>query len=96
MKKTPNLVIVEVNAPEWKLSRGFTEALWIPYTEMPTHYNEIPKGRPVLIHCGGGIVSKDAYKTLQSKRPDFPEMGHIAGAPLVQEYNEKRLRKGKS
>ena len=34
MKNTPDLVIVEVNAPEWKLSTGFTGAMYIPYTEM--------------------------------------------------------------
>jgi rhodanese-related sulfurtransferase len=88
MKKTPNLVIVEVNTSEWKLKEGFTGALWIPHTEMAQRYEEIPKGRPVLIHCGGGIVSKDAYKVLQEKRPDIPELGYIAGAPLVHEYNE--------
>ena len=88
MKKTPNLVIVEVNTAEWKLSTGFTGALWIPHTEMAERYGEIPKGRPVLLHCGGGIVSKDAYKILQEKRPDIPELGYIAGAPLVSQYNE--------
>lgn len=88
MKRTPNLVIVEVNTPEWKLQEGFTGALYIPYTEMAQRYGEIPKGRPVLIHCGGGIVSKDAYKTLQEKRPDIPELGYIAGVPPVRAYNE--------
>ena len=88
MKRTPDLVIVEVNAPEWKLKEGFSGALWIPYTEMAERYAEIPEGRPVLLHCGGGIVSKDAYKTLQEKRPDIPELGYIAGAPPVHAYNE--------
>lgn len=88
MKTTDNLVIVEVNAPEWKLSTGFTNAMYIPYTEMEKRYDEIPKDRPVLLHCGGGIVSQDAYKILTEKRPDIPWLGYIAGAPMVSEYNE--------
>jgi rhodanese-related sulfurtransferase len=88
MKNTPDLVIVEVNAPEWKLSTGFTGAMYIPYTEMAERYDEIPEGRPVLLHCGGGIVSVDAYKILQEKRPDIPELSYIAGAPPVRAYNE--------
>lgn len=88
MKSTPNLVIVEVNAPEWKLSTGITGAMWIPYTEMAVRYNEIPEGKPVLLHCGGGIVSVKAYEILQKMRPDIPELSYIAGAPPVSAYNK--------
>lgn len=88
MKNTPNLVIVEVNAPEWKLRNGITGAMYIPYTEMAERYGEIPEGCPVLLHCGGGIVSVDAYEILQEKRPDIPELSYIAGAPPVKAYNE--------
>jgi len=87
MKTKKDLVIVEVNAPEWKISHGFTGALWIPYTEMDKRCNEIPAGRPVMLHCGGGIVSVDAYKILIEKRPDIPELAYIAGAPPISEYN---------
>lgn len=90
MKNTPDLVIVEVNAPEWKLRNGIEGAMYIPYTEMAERYNEIPAGRPVLLHCGGGIVSVEAYEILQEKRSDIPELSYIAGAPPVSEYNEWR------
>lgn len=88
MKTTDSLVIIEVNAPEWKLSTGFTNAMYIPYTEMAERYNEIPTGRPVLLHCGGGIVSVEAYEILAEKRTDIPQLSYIAGAPRVREYNE--------
>ena len=88
MKTTEELVIVEVNVPEWKMSTGFTGAMFIPYTEMNTRYDEIPKERPVLLHCGGGIVSVEAYEILLEKRPDIPWLGYIAGAPMVRDYNE--------
>lgn len=94
MKTTPDLVIVEVNAPEWKLRNGITGAMYIPYTEMAERYNEIPEGRPVLLHCGGGIVSVEAYEILQEKRPDIPELFYIAGAPLVTEYNNWLAEQG--
>lgn len=88
MKNTPDLVIVEVNAPEWKLSNGIIGAMYIPYTEMAERYDEIPAECPVLLHCGGGIVSVEAYEVLQEKRPDIPELSYIAGAPPVSGYNE--------
>lgn len=88
MQATPDLVIVEVNNPEWKLSTGITGALHIPYTEMADRYDEIPQNSPVLLHCGGGIVSVEAYETLQERRPDIPELSYIAGAPPVGAYNE--------
>lgn len=88
MKNTTGLVIVEVNAPEWKLRTGISGAMWIPYTEMAERNAEIPEGHPVLIHCGGGIVSVEAYEILQEKRPDIPELSYIAGAPPVKAYNE--------
>lgn len=62
--------------------------MYIPYTEMSERYDEIPAGYPVLLHCGGGIVSVEAYEILQEKRPDIPELSYIAGAPPVSDYNE--------
>lgn len=88
MKKTPDLVIIETNAPEWKMSSGIDGALWIPYTEIEKRSAEIPKGRPVLLYCGGGIVSAKAYETLLRTRPDITELSYIAAAPPAAEYNE--------
>ena len=81
------LVIVEVNTDYWKLKTGFQGAMHIPHDEMAERYGEIPKGKPVILHCGAGVVSVDAYKTLQEKRKDIPELSYIAGAPPVAEYN---------
>ncbi|SHI59505.1 hypothetical protein SAMN02745671_01074 [Anaerovibrio lipolyticus DSM 3074] len=82
------LVIVEVNTDYWKLKNGFRGAMHIPHDEMEKRYGEIPFGKPVILHCGGGIVSVDAYKVLQEKRKDIPQLSYIAGAPLVVPYNE--------
>ncbi|MGL5722430.1 MAG: rhodanese-like domain-containing protein [Brevinema sp.] len=88
MKNTENLIIVEVNNAQWKLATGFEGAMWIPYTEMADRYNEIPANARVLIYCGGGIVSVDAYEILKEKRPDLKELSYIAGAPSIRAYNE--------
>ncbi|QQO07622.1 rhodanese-like domain-containing protein [Breznakiella homolactica] len=88
MKNTPNLVIVEVNNPEWKMGTGFTGSIHIPYTEMAERHTEIPQDRPVLLYCGGGIVSVEAYGILREKRPDIPELSYVSSRPLVSLYNE--------
>lgn len=88
MKNTEGLVIVEVNTAQWKKETPFTGAMWIPHDEMAERYDEIPEGRPVILHCGQGVVSVPAYETLIEKRPDIPELSYIDGAPLIQEYNE--------
>ncbi len=82
------LVIVEVNTDYWKLETGFTGAMHIPHDQMAERYDEIPSGVPVILHCGGGIVSVPAYETLMEKRPDIPQLSYIAGHPLVEEFNE--------
>ena len=81
------LVIVEVNTDYWKLKNGFHGALHIPHDEMDQRYGEIPRGKPVILHCGAGVVSVDVYKILQEKRKDIPQLSYIAGAPPVAEYN---------
>lgn len=89
------LVIVEVNTDYWKLKTGFKGAMHIPHTEMAARYNEIPAGKPVILHCGAGVVSVDAYKILQEKRKDIPQLSYIAGAPPVAEFNEWLKDRGK-
>lgn len=87
MKSKKNLVIVEVNTAQWKLKNGFQGAMWIPHDEMAERFKEIPKDRPVILHCGRGVVSVPAYKILCANRKDIPEISYIAGVPPVAEYN---------
>ncbi len=82
------LVIVEVNTDYWKLETGFTGAMHIPHDQMAERYDEIPSGVPVILHCGGGIVSAPAYETLMEKRKDILQLSYIAGRPSVTEFNE--------
>jgi len=88
MKKTKNLVIIDVREPEWLGSTWFTGALLIPHTQMPTRYTEIPANQPVILNCGAGVNAPKAYQVLKDKRPDIPQLSYIAGSPLFREYNE--------
>ena len=81
LKNTPDVVIVQVNTAQWKIEPGFTGALWIPHDEIAERYDEIPSGKPVMLHCGAGVVSVPAYETLLEKRPDIPELSYIDGYP---------------
>lgn len=58
--------------------------------EIAQHYNEILKGRLVILHCGGSVVSVCAYKTLIQKRSDIPELFYITGDlhEIMKQYNE--------
>lgn len=98
LKKTPDAVIVQVNTAEWKIEPGFKGALWIPHDEIAQRCDEIPSGRPVILHCGAGVVSVPAYETLIEKRPDIPELGYIAGRPheIMKEYNEWLIEEASS
>lgn len=87
MKSTPDLVIVQVTPEENKLEPGFIGAMYIPYTELETRYDEIPREVPVILHCRRGKASVPAYEILLEKRPDIPELSYIAGEPLVDAYN---------
>lgn len=93
MKTTDNLVIVDVREPQY-INNYFEGSIRIPWTQMEKRYNEIPKGRPVILNCGLGQVAPRAYQVLTEKRKDIPELSYIAGAPLFSEYN-KWLREKK-
>lgn len=86
MMTTEDLVIVETREPQY-IQGGFTGVIFIPHTEMAERYSEIPENRPVILHCGGGVVVREAYRILTEKRPDIPELSYIAGRPLFDDYN---------
>lgn len=81
------LLIVDVTPPEYKLERGFTGSIYIPYTELETRSDEIPPNKPVILHCVRGKASAKAYPILEEKRKDIPVLSYIAGEPLIDEFN---------
>jgi rhodanese-related sulfurtransferase len=87
MKTMKDLVVIDVREPQY-INQSFEGEMQIPWTKMEERCSEIPAGKPVLLHCGLGMVVPNAYKTLQKKRKDLKSVAYIDGAPLFKEYNE--------
>lgn len=92
MKTTNDLVVIDVREPQY-INQSFEGEMQIPWTKMAERCSEIPAGKPVLLHCGLGMVVPNAYKTLQDKRKDLKSAVYIDGAPLFKEYNEWKKSK---
>lgn len=45
------------NDSEWKAGKKFETAIHVPLNELRERINEIPKGKPILVHCEGGVRS---------------------------------------
>lgn len=93
MKRTSNLVIVDVAARRWYSQEHFEGAVNIPIEELSSEeekelYLKLPEGRPVLLHCRLGMIVPGAYKILKQLRPDIEEISYIDGRPLFSEYND--------
>jgi hypothetical protein len=87
MKKTPNVFIVDISPPEKFETIHFIGSVNIPLNELLSRMNEIPEGRPVLIHCRLGRTCVKAYPLVRQVRPDIREIFYIGGKPLFTEYN---------
>ncbi|MEE0102255.1 MAG: rhodanese-like domain-containing protein [Acutalibacteraceae bacterium] len=92
MKKTENLVIVDVATANRYNAEHFEGAINIPIEELDGEaedalYMEIPAGRPVLLHCRLGMIVPGAYARVLELRQDIPEIAYIDGTPLFSDYN---------
>ena len=93
MKTKKDLVIVDVAAKRWYEQEHFEGAVNIPIEELSANeekelYLQLPKGRPVMLHCRLGMIVPGAYRTLKQLRPDISEIYYIDGKPLFEAYNE--------
>ena len=93
MKTKKDLVIVDVAAKRWYAQEHFKGAVNIPIEELSADeekelYMQLPKGRPVVMHCRLGMIVPGAYRTLKQLRPDISEIYYIDGKPLFEAYNE--------
>lgn len=87
MKKTHNLFIVDVSPLEKFTAEHFIGSVNIPHNELLSRINEIPKNRPVIIHCRLGRTCVKAYPLVKKMHPEIPEISYIDGEPLFTEYN---------
>lgn len=63
----PNVIVLDVRGDAERTGGGFKGALHIPFEQLATRYNEIPKDKTVIVHCATGIRSSIAYETLKAK-----------------------------
>lgn len=65
---TDNYTIVDVRNPsEVKEQQIFSNSLSIPLAELRNRVDEIPRGKPIVVHCAGGYRSAAASSLVQSK-----------------------------
>lgn len=59
--------IVDVrNSSEVKESKPFKNSISIPLPEVRNRVNEIPTGKPIVVHCAGGYRSAAGSSIIQS------------------------------
>jgi hydroxyacylglutathione hydrolase len=75
-KKYPDqYTIVDVrNASEVKEKKIFAGSVFIPLAEIKERLSEIPKGKPIVVHCAGGYRSAAASSLIGSK---FGSSAHV-------------------
>jgi hydroxyacylglutathione hydrolase len=65
---TSDYTIVDVrNTSEVKEGKIFANSIPIPLSEIRNRINEIPTGKPIVVHCAGGYRSAAASSLIQSK-----------------------------
>lgn len=79
-----DLVILDVRNPNEYVVAHYPGSLNIPVKELETRFNEVPSGRPVLIHCAKGKRAERAYEVLREKRPDIKDVLFIKGEPIFE------------
>lgn len=81
MKTAPAVVIVDVRPPEYYEKAHIAGAMNLPLKELEKRMDEIPGGRPVLMHCQTGKSVREAFALVREKRPDLTEIYYIDGTP---------------
>ncbi|MGI9543046.1 MAG: rhodanese-like domain-containing protein, partial [Cyclobacteriaceae bacterium] len=66
-----NYLVVDIrNASEVKTGSIFEDAINIPLPELMERAQEVPSGKPVVVHCAGGYRSAAGSSILQAALPE--------------------------
>ena len=79
IEQKKGLLILDARNPNEYVTVHYPDALNIPVNELETSLNEVPQGKPVLVHCGLGKRAQRGYEILKEKRPDIKELYYING-----------------
>lgn len=80
IKQNTNLFILDVRDREISKKAHFGNSVNIPAAELHAYLHEVPKDRPILIHCYVEQNGKTAAQLLDTVLPDNVEVAVIRGA----------------
>ncbi len=70
-------ILVDVRTPEEHAERSIAGSHFLPLQELPARMNEIPKDKPIVIHCKSGIRSAHACNFLAQQ--GYLDLTNLAG-----------------
>ena len=70
-------VLVDVRAPGERAERRIDSSVALPLNQLAARAGELPRDRPVIVHCAGGYRSSIAASLL--KRAGFTQVSEMAG-----------------
>ena len=70
-------VLVDVRAPGERAQRRIASSVALPLNQLAARTGELPRDRPVIVHCAGGYRSSIAASLL--KRAGFTQVSELAG-----------------
>src|SRR5262249_44626121 len=70
-------LVVDVRAPREYAQKAIGGAINIPLNHLTARLSELPRDRPLLVHCAGGYRSSIAASLLQ--RAGFTAISELAG-----------------
>lgn len=74
---TPAPQIVDVRTPQEHETKQIAGSVSVPLSRLAAHLGELPKDRPLLVHCAGGYRSSIAASLLQ--QAGFQHVSELAG-----------------
>jgi hydroxyacylglutathione hydrolase len=87
-------VVVDVRALAERTVAHIPDSLHVPLTRLVERFGELPRNRPLLVHCAGGYRSSIAASLLQ--REGFTDVSEIAGGITAWETAQLPLTRGRS
>ncbi|MBL8931552.1 MAG: FAD-dependent oxidoreductase [Kineosporiaceae bacterium] len=77
LDSTPDAVLLDVRSPREHARGHLPGALNIAHTELRARLDEVPRGRPVLVHCASGFRSYLALRVLRQN--GFDDVRSLSG-----------------
>ena len=85
-------IVVDVRAAREREQKHIAGSVHVPLNHLADRMEELPRDRPILLHCAGGYRSSIAASLL--KRRGFPHVGEIAGGIAAWEAAQQPLVPG--